>query len=152
MDDANGPPETANDVIRAILEETRTIALVGASHKQERASWRVMQFMQKRGFRVIPINPGLAGQSLLGETVYASLADIPPSHDPIQMVDIFRNSEAAGDVVDDAINALKERGLETIWMQLDVVNEPAAARAMAAGLRVVMNRCPKIELGRITTA
>jgi predicted CoA-binding protein len=128
-------PEESNQLLRAV----KTIALVGASANTERASYTVMRFMQRQGYRVIPVNPGLEGQTLLGEKVYARLADIPES---IDMVDIFRNSEAAGGVTDEAI-AIKAK---IVWMQLGVQNPAAADRALKAGLKVVMNKCPKIEL------
>lgn len=135
-------PLEADGDLRLLLEETKTIALVGASANPARDSHDVMAFLQRQGYRVIPVNPGLAGQKLLGETVISSIADIG---DPIDLVDIFRNSEAAGPVVDDAIAA----GARAVWMQLGVINPEAAARAEAAGLKVVMNHCPKIEILRL---
>lgn len=131
-----------DDLIRSVLSSTRVIALVGASANPHRASHEVMAFLQARGYRVIPVNPGLAGQDLLGETVYASLADIPV---PVDMVDIFRNGADAGPIVDAAIAI----GAKVAWMQLDVRNDEAAARGEAAGLAVIMDRCPKIEIARL---
>ena len=128
--------------IAAILRRVRHIAMVGASAKPERPSFGVMRFLQQHGYRVTPVNPGLAGQSLLGETVHASLRDVPL---PVDMVDIFRASDQVGPVVADAIAI----GAGVVWMQLGVVNEPAAAAARAAGIEVVMDYCPKIEISRL---
>jgi uncharacterized protein len=131
-----------NDIeIRDILTSVKTIALVGWSPKPDRPSHRVAAFLKGRGYRVIPVNPGQAGQMALGETVLATLAEAGP----VDMVDIFRRSEEAGSVVDQAIAA----GAKVVWMQLGVIDEAAAGRARAAGLRVVMDRCPAIEIPRL---
>lgn len=135
-------PLESDDELRMLLGNAHLIALVGASKKPERDSYRVMEFLQAHHYRVIPVNPGLAGEMILGESVHADLSEIA---DPIDIVDIFRNSEAAGEVVDAAIVA----GAGAVWMQLGVINPEAAERAEAAGLKVVMNRCPKIELARL---
>jgi len=135
--------------IRDILENARTVAVVGASPRPNRASHRVMRFLQHHGCRCIPVNPFAAGSEILGERVYARLADIPDDPvRPIDMVDIFRRSEMAGTVVDEAIAI----GAKAVWMQLDVFDEAAAARAETAGLKVVMNRCPAIEIPRLGIA
>ena len=134
-------PLTRNEDIADLLTSVRTIAVVGASNNPERASYGVMKFLIDHGCTVIPINPGLAGQHIHGAEVKASLADAGT----VDMVDIFRNSEAAGAVVDEAIAS----GAKAVWMQLGVVNEEAAARAEAAGLKVVMDHCPKIEIARL---
>lgn len=137
-----------NGDILKILRETKTIAMVGASSRWTRPSYFAMKYLQGKGYRVIPINPREAGEEILGEKVYASLAEAPG---PFEMVDIFRNSEAAGPVTDEAIAVAEEKGVKVIWMQLTVRNDEAAARAEAAGLKVVMDRCPKIEWGRLNT-
>src|SRR5580698_11600159 len=128
--------------IRSILERVKTIAMVGASSNWNRPSYFVMKYLQGKGYRVIPVNPGTAGQQLLGEKIYASLRDIP---DKIDMVDVFRASDQVGPIVDDAIAI----GAKVVWMQLGVRNDAAAEKAEAAGIEVVMNRCPKIEFGRL---
>ncbi len=132
-----------DEYIRAILRETKTIAMVGASSNWNRPSYFAMKYLQRKGFRVIPVNPRESGKAILGEAVYDTLADIP---EKIDMVDVFRNSEAAGPVADEAIAI----SAKVLWMQLGVRNDAAAARAEAAGLKVVMNRCPKIEFGRLS--
>lgn len=135
----------APDYIRSILQSVKTIVLVGASANTVRPSYFVMKYLLDKGYEVIPVNPGLAGQDILGQRVYASLKDIPK---PVDMVDIFRNSEAAGPITDEAL-ALEPRP-KVIWMQLSVRNDEAAARAEAQGLQVVMNRCPKMEYGKLS--
>ena len=128
--------------LRGILQRVRTIAMVGASGNWNRPSYFVMKYLQEKGYRVIPVNPGLAGTDLQGERVYASLRDIP---DTIDMVDVFRTSDAAPGIVEDAIAI----GAKVVWMQLGIRHDEAAVRAEAAGLEVIMNRCPKIEFGRL---
>ena len=135
-------PLTTDPEIRALLERTRTIALVGASANEERASNRVMKFLLEQGYDVIPVNPGMTGETLHGQTVAASLAEIDR---PIDLVDIFRRAEDVPPVVADAI-AVQAKA---VWMQLGIVNDAAAATAEAAGLAVVMDRCPKIEIPRL---
>ena len=133
-------------LLEGILKKTRTIAMVGASPKWVRPSNFAMKYLQGKGYKVIPVNPGQAGKEILGETVYASLGDIPHT---IDMVDIFRTSEAAGQIVDEAIGLAEDKGISVIWMQLGVINEDAGKRAEAAGLKVIMDRCPKIEYARL---
>lgn len=132
---------TSDSEIRDILTSVRTIALVGWSPKPDRPSHRVAAYLKGRGYRVIPVNPGHAGQQALGETVVATLAEAGP----VDMVDIFRRSEEAGAVADEAVAV----GASVVWMQLGVSDEAAAMRARAAGLQVVMNRCPAIEIPRL---
>ncbi|MGY2047628.1 CoA-binding protein [Methylobacterium sp. JK268] len=131
--------------LRALLRAVRSIALVGASSNPARPSWIVTKYLLERGYDVVPVNPGLAGQELLGRRVVGRLADLGR---PVDMVEIFRNSEAAGPLVDEAL-ALDPQP-KVIWMQLGVRNDAAAARAEARGVTVVMNRCPKIEYGRLS--
>jgi uncharacterized protein len=142
-------PSYSDAHLRAVLTRTRTIACVGVSKNQIRPSYYVARYLTLKGFRVIPVNPAYAGETLLGETVVCDLAAIPAEVGPVQMVDIFRRSSEVGPVVDAALAALLGRGLETIWMQIGVIDRAAAARAEAAGLDVVMNRCPKIEYQRL---
>jgi len=132
----------ADATIRRIFSRPRRIALVGASPRPQRDSHQVMRFLQQRGHRVTPVNPTCAGQTILGETVRASLRDLAG---PVDLVDVFRRSEAAGEVVDDAIAI----GARAVWLQLGVIDEAAAARARSAGLDVVMDRCPAIEIPRL---
>ncbi len=134
-----------DDQIARLLRETRTIAMIGASDNPARASHGVMKFLQDQGYRVLPVNPMIAGAHVHGEYVWRDLAQIG---EPIDMVDIFRNGEAAGEAVDQAIAI----GAKAVWMQLGVINEAAAAHAEAAGLKVVMDRCPKIEIARLGIA
>ena len=132
--------------IRGILNTVKTIAMVGASDKESRPSYFAFKYLHERGYKMIPINPGQAGREILGRKVYAKLADVP---EPIDMVDIFRASQYALPIVQEAL-ALKPRP-QVIWMQLGVRNDEAAKLAEDAGLKVVMNRCPKIEYGRLSS-
>jgi predicted CoA-binding protein len=138
-------PLTSDEDIKALLSDSRTIAVVGASDRPERASYRVMKFLQEHGYRVIPVNPGHLGEQLLGEHVRHDLGQIDV---PIDLVDIFRNADGAGETVDAAIEA----GAKAVWMQIGVVNDAAAARAEAAGLKVVMDRSPPREIARLGLA
>ena len=138
-------PLTSEADIAHLLSRVRFVALVGASDRPDRPSYGVMRFLQTHGYRVFPVNPQLAGKEIHGERVYAALADIP---EPIDMVDIFRRPEAAGEAVDEAIAI----GAKSVWLQLGVINHEAAARAEAAGLDVVMDRCPAIDIPRMNVA
>lgn len=136
-----------DELITRILRSVKTIAMVGSSANDMRPSYFAMKYLLDKGFKIIPVNPGLKVGEILGQKVYATIADLPP---PVDMIDIFRNSEAAGEVVDEAIANKDRLGLTVVWMQLGVVNEEAAKRAEAANLTVIMDRCPKIEYGRLS--
>lgn len=138
-------PLTTDEDIRALLTEARTIALVGASDRPDRPSYGVMKRLQDHGYRVIPVNPQITGEHVHGEFVFRELGQLG---DSIDIVDIFRRSDAVEPIVEEAIQI----GAKAIWMQLGVVNEAAAARAEAAGLKVVMDRCPAIEIPRLGIA
>lgn len=135
-----------DDLLKGILKNCRTIAMVGASPKWVRPSNFAMKYLQGKGYKVIPVNPGQAGKEILGETVYANLADIPGT---IDMVDIFRSSQAAGDIMDETIELAADKSISVVWMQLGVINDDAAKRGEEAGLKVIMDRCPKIEYARL---
>ncbi len=135
-------PLTDDADIKALLEGARTIALVGASDRPDRPSYRVMAMLQEHGYRVIPVNPQITGEHIHGEFVFRELSQIG---EPIDIVDIFRRPIAAGEAVDEAIAV----GAKAVWMQLGVINDEAAARAEAAGLTVVMDRCPAIDIPRL---
>ena len=135
-------PLTRDEDIAELLTSARTIAMVGASDRPNRPSHGVMKFLQDRGYRVLPVNPQITGEHVHGEYVWRELSQIGM---PIDIVDIFRRPQAAGEAVDQAIFV----GAKAVWMQIGVVNEEAAARAEAAGLKVVMDRCPKLEIMRL---
>jgi predicted CoA-binding protein len=135
-------PLTRDEDLYALLAGTRTIAMIGASDRPDRPSYGVMAYLQSRGYRVLPVNPQITGEHVHGEYVWRELSQIG---EPIDMVDIFRRPEAAGEAVDQAIAA----GAKSVWLQIGVINQAAAAWAEAAGLAVVMNRCPKIEIPRL---
>ena len=135
-------PLTRDDEIADLLHNARTIAMVGASDNPSRPSFGVMQFLQSQGYRVIPVNPRITGEHVHGEYVWRELSQIG---EPIDIVDIFRNPDEVMPIIDEAIAI----GAKAIWMQIGVINEEAAAKAEAAGLKVVMNHCPKIEIPRL---
>jgi len=137
----------SDDYIAQILNAAHTFAFVGASANTNRPSYFAMKYLIGKGYRIVPVNPGIAGQSILGQTVYAALTDVPG---PVDVIDIFRNSQAALGITREAIGLKDKLGLKVLWMQLGVRNEEAAKEAEAAGLAVVMNRCPKIEYGRLS--
>lgn len=140
-------PAYANDELLEILRTCRTIAMVGASPNWVRPSYFAMKYLQSKGYRMIPVNPAAAGEEILGEPAYSSLSEIPGRFD---MVDIFRRSDAVPAIVEEAIQLAPEKGIKAIWMQLGVVHEGAAKEARKAGLKVVMDRCVKIEFGRLS--
>ncbi len=135
----------SDEAIAQLLAQVTRIALVGASAKPERPSHRVMQFLLEEGYEVIPINPGLVGQSLLGQTVYASLADLPTS---VDMADIFRDAASLPEITQDVVDA----GIPAIWTQLGVMHSEAEQTAVGAGLQLVVDRCPAIEIPRLRDA
>ena len=135
-------PLTSDEDIAELLTKARTIAVVGASDRPNRPSYGVMKFLQDRGYRIIPVNPQITGEHVLGEFVWRELAQIGV---PIDIVDIFRRPEAAAEAVEQAIFV----GAKAVWMQIGVINQEAAQKAEAAGLKVVMDRCPKIEIPRL---
>ncbi len=131
-----------DEKITQLLNDSKTIALIGASPKETRPSYQVMAYLQQAGYKVLPVNPGQEGKQILGEKVYARLSDIEV---PVDIVDIFRRAEFVGDIIDEAIKIKAA----AVWMQLGIVNEEAATTALDAGLKVVMNRCTKIEHARL---
>lgn len=135
-----------DELIRRVLKDVRTIAMAGASPNWVRPSNFAMKYLLGKGYQVHPINPGHAGKEIWGRMTFASLADVPA---PIDMLDIFRNSEAAGALIDEAIALKDEKQIKVVWLQLGVINEGAAKRAEDAGITVIMDRCPKIEYGRL---
>jgi predicted CoA-binding protein len=140
-------PDYPDALIARILRSVKTIAMVGASPHESRPSYFAMKYLLDKGFSIIPVNPGQVGKEILGQKAYASLSDVPP---PVDMVDVFRNSQAAGPIADETISNKDRLGVKVFWMQLGVINETAAKRVEAAGLTVIMNRCPKIEYGRLS--
>ncbi len=140
-------PAYSDEYIRSILRNTKTIAMVGASGNDMRPSYFAMKYLLDKGFVVHPINPGMAGKTILNQAVYASLKDVPA---PVDMVDIFRSPAVAPSIVLEALAEKDRLGVKTVWMQLGIISEEAAALARDAGLNVVMDRCPKIEYGRLS--
>lgn len=140
-------PQYPDTLIKSILRTTKTIAMVGASGNSIRPSYFAMKYLLDKGYVIHPVNPGQAGKKILGQTVYAALKDVPA---PVDMVDIFRTSDAAPGIVREALAEKDRLGIKTIWMQLGVISEEAEALAKDAGLAVVMDRCPKIEYGRFS--
>ena len=140
-------PQYDDALIKTILRSTKAIAMVGASGNEMRPSYFAMMYLLAKGYVVHPVNPTMVGKKILGQTVYGALAEVPA---PVDMVDIFRTSDVAPQVVREALAEKDRLGVKVIWMQLGVINEEAAAMARAAGLTVIMDRCPKIEHGRFS--
>jgi predicted CoA-binding protein len=140
-------PQYSDELIKSVLRSTKTIAMVGASGNDMRPSYFAMMYLLAKGYTIHPINPGMTGKKVLGQTVYGSLKDVPA---PVDMIDIFRTSNAAPGVVREALEEKDRLGIKTIWMQLGVISEEAAKLAHATGLTVIMDRCPKIEHGRFS--
>jgi predicted CoA-binding protein len=140
-------PTYSDELIKSVLRSTKVIAMVGASGNEMRPSYFAMMYLLAKGYIIRPVNPGLVGKEILGQRVYASLKDVPA---PVDMVDIFRASEAAPGTVKEALEEKDRLGFKTIWMQLGVINDEAAEMARAAGITVIMDRCPKIEYGRLS--
>lgn len=134
-------------LIKSILRSVKTIAMVGASGNEIRPSFFAMMYLLNKGYKIIPVNPGLAGKEILGQKVYASLKDVPA---PVDMIDIFREAKYAPEIVREALGEKDRLGFKYVWMQLGVISEEAARMAEAAGLTVIMDRCPKIEHGRFS--
>jgi predicted CoA-binding protein len=140
-------PQYPDTLIKSILREVKTIAMVGASGNDIRPSYFAMMYLLNKGYKIIPVNPGMVGKEILGQKVYASLKDVPA---PVDMVDIFRESKFAPDIAREAVAEKDRLGLKVLWMQLGVISRCAEQIAQDAGLTVVMNRCPKIEHGRFS--
>jgi predicted CoA-binding protein len=140
-------PQYPDALIKSILRSVKTIAMVGASGNDIRPSYFAMMYLLNKGYKIIPVNPGMVGKTILGQTVYASLKDVPA---PVDMVDIFREAKFAPDIAREAVTEKDRLGIKVLWMQLGVISEEAAQIARDAGLTVVMNRCPKIEHGRFS--
>lgn len=140
-------PRYPDSYIETILVQSKRFAFIGASAKENRPSYFAMKYLISKGYEVVPVNPGIAGQEILGQRVFATLSEVP---EPVDIVDIFRNSKAALKITEEAISLKDKLALKVIWMQLGVINHDAAAAAAAAGLDVVMDRCPKIEYGRLS--
>jgi len=147
MNPREAMPTYSDDLIKSILRSVKVIAMVGASANEMRPSYFAMKYLLSKGFVIHPINPGAAGRKVLGQTVYGSLKDVPA---PVDMVDIFRSAEYAPKIVAEALEERNRLGFKVVWMQLGIVSEEAAAMAEAAGLKVIMDRCPKIEYGRLS--